>query len=205
MQTIKTISNMFLIVASIVFLPIQFIGDIAGIVSLVWLILLGKWSAIVIGILFTSFMPLALSLMTMPTIPLALASVRLRESNHLFFFTILSFLIALFVNTCLGIWTYYTFLLVAKPLLLNHPVPALGWSFLALSMPVSSLFQKNEVTDSPIFTSIITTACFLGLSIMFMNNSFNLGYYACIILIVSFFQSLNIISKSNEDQEEIYS
>ncbi len=140
---------------SVLAIPLGIINIFGGIISGIWLAILGKWGLIGYGILAMSVSGMGLGIAMMPGIIFAApAAVLIEKGNKLggYFFGLLSTVYAVGVLTgwCVLVLVCYTENVDANTL-----TPVLIWSYGIATAPIAFLAQK-ELQSGNEFAMILT-------------------------------------------------
>jgi hypothetical protein len=157
---------------TVLLIPIGFINVLGGIVSGIWLAILGHWGAIGYGLLFLAFSSFGLGLAMMPGLIFAAPAAMMVEKGSKiggYFFGLLSTLYTYGVLTawCLAILAYYL-----KDADQDSIIPLLIWSYGVATGPIGWMAQKERNEYSMISTFFVQLAYLIGIvAILFVGVS----------------------------------
>ena len=140
---------------SILSVPLWLINIFGGIVSGIWLIILGQWGIIGFGIaaLFVSGIGLGIALM--PGILFSGPAAILHEKGNKFGFYFLGFLSALYTILVLTVWCILVLYFFVKHADISSIIPVLIWSYGVAIGPIAWMAQK-EMQEGNEFSMIAT-------------------------------------------------
>ncbi len=125
-------------------IPLALLNILGGIVSGIWLAVLGEWGAIGWGILALAVSGIALSLVLMPSALLAVPAAHFGEKGNLFAMYILAFLSNLYVIAVVTVWCVAVLYFFAKRADANSIIPMLIWSYGVATGPWAWMAQKEQ-------------------------------------------------------------
>lgn len=140
---------------SLVLMPLNALG---GIVAGIWLVIIGGWWALGVGIGFLIAGSFAIGLAMMPGILLAgPAALFQQKGSHsgFYFFSLLS---ALYMFSVLSAWCLVIFFIFATYASEVAAVPVLLWSYVVATAPIVYMAQRerqsgNDISGLPAFFS----------------------------------------------------
>ncbi len=123
--------------------PLSIFNILGGIVSVIWLAILGEWSLIGYGVIAIMFSGMLLGFAILPSMLLAAPAVAMMEKNikiGVYFFGLLSTIYTFGVLSawCIIVLLYYTNQATADTI-----IPVLIWSYSVATAPIMWLAQKD--------------------------------------------------------------
>jgi len=148
---------------TVLLIPIGFINMLGGIISGIWLMILGHWSPIGYGLLFLAFSSFGLGLAMMPGLIFAAPAAMMEEKGNKlgsYFFGFLSVFYTYGVLTawCLVVMTYFL-----KQADNDSVIPLLIWSYGVATGPIGWMAQKERNEYSMISTFFIQVAYLISI------------------------------------------
>ena len=110
-------------------LPLMILNILGGVVSGIWLALLGEWGAIGRGILFLFVLTWFLRLMLMPSVLLTLPAAYYEERGKTFGFVCFIALSSLYILALMTVWCCGILFLFVKDATESSLIPRLIWSY----------------------------------------------------------------------------
>src|SRR5713101_8100625 len=89
--------------------PITVLNVVGGLVSGIWLALLGKWGAIGIGLLMTILMPFVYAILMLPAFGISLLAMKLQERGLKLPAMFLVFPVAVYGDALITVWVAFVF------------------------------------------------------------------------------------------------
>ena len=124
----EKISITYLMIATVLILPLIFLCGIAGIISFFWLLSAGQWKAIVAGAIFAVIMPFVVGIVSLPAVPAALIMMFFNSKKRGFLLVVLAFIVSIYSSCCIAAWVYFVFtFLVNNSVSKNLLTPILFW------------------------------------------------------------------------------
>lgn len=151
-------------------IPIAILNIFGGIISGVWLGILGEWSPIVSGIVLTVFSGLIISVALMPGMLFAGPGMMFIQKGKRIIGAFFGFLSVLYTIGLLTIWCLYIlnkFMLLADS---SSLIPMLIWSYGIAMAPWVFLAQKDQQgggNEWSIFTTFFAEISYIVAMIMF--------------------------------------
>lgn len=136
-------------------IPLMLLNVLGGIVSGIWLAILGEWGAIGWGILAFTVSGIALGLVLMPSALLAVPAAHFGEKGKLFAMYILAFLSNLYVIAVVTVWCVAVLYFFAKRADASSIIPMLIWSYGVATGPWAWMAQKEQQGGSG-FASVVS-------------------------------------------------
>lgn len=137
-------------------IPLALLNILGGIISGIWLAILGEWGAIGWGILALTVSGIALSLVLMPSALLAVPAAHFSEKGNLFAMYILAFLSNLYVIAVVTVWCVGVLYFFAKRADASSFIPMLIWSYGVATGPWAWMAQKEQQGGGG-FASIVSS------------------------------------------------
>ena len=162
--------NFFTKLATLFSIPLMIINLLGGIVSFIWLAVLGEWSIIGYGIAGLVFSTFGIGLAMMPALLLIMPAAALYEKGSKFGFYIFSFLGTLYTITVLCIWCLGVLFFFAKLADSSSFIPVLLWSYGIATGPIASMAQKEQNDYAFISTFFAQIAYILVLIIILFSR-----------------------------------
>lgn len=137
--------------------PLIVLNILGGIVSGIWLAIIGEWAAIFIGLLLTFVSAVVLGFALMPVLLLLAPAVHYsKKGNSLvsFFFRTLS---NIYVLVLVSIWCFYVMSLFVRGATEDSLIPRLIWSYGVALGPWIHMARKEQGDSFEGFASLIVT------------------------------------------------
>lgn len=165
-------------IIALISFPLVLLNIIGGIAALIWLIVLGEWNAILLGILIMLIGAFVISFLLMPGLIFMLPISYFAEKNKVFGLAIFGFLNLLYTFAIIAISSYFIFYYITNSVGSEHMLPALIWSYAAATAPWSYMASKEEGARGE-FNGTQSTLYFA-----------ELGLFVVVILLAFFHQTL---------------
>lgn len=180
------------------------INFFAGIISGIWLAILGNWAVIFYGLFLSFVMPFAYSIVALPTMAILPLIVKAVEKKSKFFTVLLGLVNVLYSNGIIVAWTYFVFTEFTKNANGLIAVPLILWGYSTVIAPLAYM-AKGEAPDNTgtslgIFLAqagyfLATVFWFFGFS-----YSFILGTLILLAVLFSLF-AIFIVAKSFDEEQ----
>ncbi len=121
-------------------------GAFSGVVSGIWLAVLGEWGVIVAGILFSVAMPYAFGLVLLPSLGFIVLMLKVSRGNRLLI-GISGLVAGLYNHAAIGIWVLFVYLLITKNIGSENHVPYLLWGYSVVMGPLAYM-ARHDPPDS---------------------------------------------------------
>ena len=125
-------------------IPLGLLNILGGIVSGIWLAILGEWGTLGWGLLAFVVSGIALKLVLMPSTLLVIPAVHFGEKGNLFAMYILAFLSYLYVIAVVTVWCVAVLYFFAKRADASSIIPMLIWSYGVATGPWAWMAQKDR-------------------------------------------------------------
>jgi len=119
----------------------------SGIVSGVWLAVIGEWRLIGVGIMMSLAMPWAFMIVMLPQLGLMGLLGPVVDRGKTFLLWPVGFLTSLYGNTVIGVWVFLVFLVFSAHMGNGNHIPLLLWGY-ATSMAPLAYMASKEPPDS---------------------------------------------------------
>jgi len=184
----EKLQSSFLATLTGLMVPIMILNILGGIISGIWLAILGEWGEIIRGIIFMVVSGFAISFALMPSLlfagPAAIAIEKGKKILGIFFGS-LSVLYTVALITVWCIWIMWLFVSSATE---NSLIPLLIWSYGVALAPWMWLAQKDQEGGGNEFSTFTTffaqVAYILGMIMFFFGTT--LGFVAIIFGVIMF-------------------
>ncbi len=135
--------NAFEKLISVFSVPLSLLNVFGGIVSGIWLIILGKWGIIGFGIVALFISGIGLGIALMPGMLFSGPAAMLHEKGNKIGFYFFGFLSALYTILVLTIWCILVLYFFVKQANTNSIIPVLLWSYGVAVGPIAWMAQKE--------------------------------------------------------------
>lgn len=135
--------NAFAKLASVLSVPLWFINIFGGVVSGIWLAILGEWGIIGYGIVALFISGIGISIALMPGMLFAAPAAILHEKGHKIGFYFFGFLSALYTILVLTVWCILVLYFFVKQANVDSIIPILLWSYGVAIGPIAWMAQKE--------------------------------------------------------------
>jgi len=153
--------------------PIMLLNLLGGIVSGVWLAILGEWGEIVRGIIFFVVAGFAISIALMPSLLFAAPAAMAMERGKKLIGALLGSLSVLYTVVLITIWCIWVMWLFVSSANESSLIPLLVWSYGVALGPWMWLAQKDQQGGGNEFSTLTTffaqAAYILGMIIFFFG------------------------------------
>lgn len=136
--------NIFTKLITLFSVPLMVINLLGGVVSFIWLAVLGEWSIIGYGIAGLVISSLCIGIAMMPGLLLAAPSIAFYEKGNKFGFYVFSFLSTLYTVAVLCVWCLGVLYFFTKLADSSSFIPVLLWSYGVATGPIASMAQKEQ-------------------------------------------------------------
>lgn len=150
--------------------PIQILNMLGGIISGLWLAILGEWGEIIRGIIFIMISGFGISIVLMPSLlfvgPAAMAIEKGKKLLGMFF----GFLSVLYTVALMTVWCIWIMWLFISSATENSLIPMLIWSYGVALAPWMWLAQKDQQgrgNEFSIFTTFFAQISYILAMFMF--------------------------------------
>ncbi len=135
--------NAFAKLATVLAVPLGLINMLGGIVSGIWLAILGEWGIIGYGIAALFVSGIGLGIAMAPGLLLAAPAAALHERGNKFGFYVFGFLSALYTIAVLSVWCIVVLFFFTKQANADSIIPILIWSYGVATGPIAWMAQKE--------------------------------------------------------------
>ena len=154
---INKLMNAFLAVFGLLTIPIGIVNLLGGIVSGIWLLFLGEWKALGIGIFSMLFATFFLGLVLAPSLLFSLPASRVMEKGKIILGIILGSPGAFYTVGIMISWCYAVFQVFLNMADDNSRVPMLIWSYGVATGPWGYMASKESGGASEFNPSMLHT------------------------------------------------
>ncbi|HUW44604.1 MAG TPA: hypothetical protein VMW50_02300 [Dehalococcoidia bacterium] len=156
---------------------LRLLNMLGGIVSGIWLAILGQWSIIGYGLVAIIVSGFCLSLAIMPALLFAAPAALLYEKDYKLAFYFFGFLATLYTMSILTVWCMAVLFLFTRQAEVSSIIPILLWSYVVATAPIAWIAQKELQSGGSIHSTISST---------FAQVAYILVVLAMLLLKVSF-------------------
>jgi len=153
--------------------PIMLLNLLGGIVSGIWLAILGEWGEIFRGILFMVVAGFAISIALMPSLLFAAPAAMAMERGKKFIGALLGSLSVLYTVALITVWCIWVMWLFVSSATESSLIPLLVWSYGVALGPWMWLAQKDQQGGRNEFSTLTTffaqAAYILGMIMFFFG------------------------------------
>lgn len=135
--------NAFIKLASVVAIPLVLINGFGGIVSGIWLAILGEWGLIGTGIATLLVAGFALGFAIMPGMLLSAPAIMFLQKGNKLGFYVFGFLSTLYTMAVLTIWCTAVLYFFVERASIDSIIPVMLWSYGVAIGPIAWLAQKD--------------------------------------------------------------
>lgn len=154
--------NILMRIINILAVPIALINLLGGIISGIWLAIIGEWSAIGYGILALFISGFGLAIAFIPSTLLSVPGVYFAEKGHKIPLYIFSFISNLYIIAVLSIWCGAVLFFFAQRAHTNSIIPLMIWSYGVATGPLIWMAQKEQQEGDGIGSLIATFFAQIG-------------------------------------------
>ena len=158
-------------------IPLRLLNMLGGIVSGVWLVILGRWGIIGYGLLALIVSSFCLGVVMMPALLFAAPAALLYEKGSKVAFYFFGFLATLYTMAVLTVWCMAVLFFFTRQADVSTIIPILLWSYVVATVPIAWMAQKELQGGGSIHSTI---------SSMFAQVAYILVVLAMLLLKVSF-------------------
>jgi hypothetical protein len=179
---------------------------IGGIVPAVWLLIIGHWEEVALGILAALVDTLVIGILLAPTLLLAAAAVGLIRKHNVVASLVVTVLGQLYTTGVVAAWCFGVLWFFTSGVSANALVPTLFWSFLVALGPWEYLASKEEDNPYSAITTMVFGAAYIVniVMILFGHGSVKaiLGVFGVAMLLVTVVNSgAYAVSRAEEDRQ----
>lgn len=148
------------------------INGFSGIIAGVWLLILGGWSELLTGFLYSLVMPFGYSLLALPSLLLMPLILRFSESGNKIMIAILGFLNVAYSNLIILFWTFFIFSIFVINAGDVPAIPAVLWAYAVVMGPLGYMAKKEG--DDNIGTTLglfLAQLCFVALLVLWLLDA----------------------------------
>ncbi len=200
------LDDAFSIVLSTISIPIIFLNFFGGLVSGIWLLILGQWKLVIAAFVFSLFVPWAYSIVTIVQMPMMALIVYFQKKSWK-----IPYLIIGFINILIGhvIILFYVFFILDKAIAISLSRDLNIFVLLLFGYGIATgPFSYMASKEGPDASASVLSVFVAQISYLIFATAYLLNYPAIsipIILLIVFgievFQ-LFLVSKIYEDEEE---
>ncbi len=197
-------------------IPLMFLNLLGGVVSGVWLAIIGEWGTIGLGIVFFIGSTMLLGIALMPSVLLMFPAARFAEKGQmagLMFFGALS---SIYVLTLITIWCCGVLYLFVNNADAGDLIPKLIWSYGIATGPWVYMASKEECSSDDGFASFLPTflaeLAYLVIMLLIIFSSMTLlravqifGAFMLVCLLVQMTMSVIMQRESEQIRNPEYS
>jgi len=147
----------FLGVLTALSIPLLILNMLGGIVSGIWLAILGEWGAIGLGILSLAFATFLLAIALIPSLLLAAPAAYCAEKGKTFGLVCFGALSSLYILAIVTLWCCGILFLFVKDATANSLIPRLIWSYGVATGPWAYMASKDQGPQGEGFASTLAT------------------------------------------------
>ena len=164
----------------------------SGIVGGIWLAFSGGLSLVFYGIVLSIIMPWGYTLATLPQMGLAAPLANFVEKGNKLVVGILGFIISVYGNFILAIWSIFVF----ESLIKNQPqpfIPLLLWGYSTVMAPLSYMASKESPDSTGTSMGLLfAQLSFILLTVLFLFNGYDSARNIALSILILFFSSLTV-------------
>lgn len=152
-------------------LAVLFLNVFGGLVSGIWLAIMGEWRIIVGGICAGMVMPTAFAIASLPALGLGLLLSLTGNPPPRWAMATIGFLCALWSALIVAAWTlliFITFMRLAQP---GLTIPMLVWSYATIMSPLAYMAKSDPERSATDIALIVTVITFVVLTILFLAGA----------------------------------
>lgn len=138
-------------------IPLMVLNMLGGVVSGIWLGILGQWGTIIGGILFFFISTWLLSIALMPSLLLAAPAAYCAEKGKIFGFVFFGALSNLYTFALITIWCCGLLFLYVRGATASSLIPRLIWSYGVATGPWAYMASKERGSEGEGFASSVST------------------------------------------------
>ena len=151
------------IIVTALSVPMFALNALGGIVSGIWLICLGQWKLVVLGLLVGIFATWFLSLAMMPAMGLILLGSKLAERGKFSGFLAFMSLASLWQYALISIWCIVVFFSLAAHATDKTIIPRMIWAYGVALAPLSYMAQGEDAGSGAMMLFSTCIACLVTL------------------------------------------
>lgn len=185
----------FTYLVAVISTPILFLNLLGGIVGGVWILFLGEWRLVVLGIILSSIIPLLYSLTLLIQMPMFLFIDYLQKHGKKLLTMIFSFLNILFSHVII---VFYVILIADRSILFSeinslNVVPFLLFGYAVATGPFTYMASKEGDDGAASFIAVfMAQLAYIIISVGYLSNSLPLAF--AIVLISVFGSEIYLMS-----------
>ncbi|HAL24888.1 TPA: hypothetical protein DCP18_03815 [Candidatus Wolfebacteria bacterium] len=170
---------------------ITFLNYFSGIISGIWLAIIGNWGNIIFGILISVMMPFVYSIVALPTMLFMLPIKYFIEKNNRIATSVFALANLLYSNAIIIVWVMAVFVYFTDKASGSSSIPLLLWGYSVALAPLAYMAKEEPAnstgTAMGIFLAIIS---YLSLMIMWLTTGIN---FAVLIILAVIVATLNLL------------
>jgi len=151
--------------AAVLFIPLAVLNIAGGVVSGIWLAILGKWAPIGYGIAAMFFSSFLIALILSPGILLALPAAKFHEKGNKAGVYLFGFLSSLYTMAILTAWCMAVLFFFSRYADSRASIPLLIWAYGVATGPIAYMAQKEGQGgggDASMISSFFTQVAFVA-------------------------------------------
>ena len=169
-------------ITTILLIPIFIINMLGGIISGIWLAILGEWGLIGYGLLALIISSFIIGIALIPAMIFAAPSIALIEKGHKFIGYIIGMLGMIYTIGILSAWCLVVLITYMREATPDSIIPVLIWSYGVATGPISYMAQKEMQSGNE----------FSGITTFFLQIAYIITILAILFIRINFFDVLVI-------------
>lgn len=123
---------------------IIFLNFFSGIISGVWLIVLGMWSQLLLGVFYSFVMPFAYTIAALPPMLLMPLLLKFSENGNKVMTAILGFINVIYSDLIILFWTYFIFVEFVSEASGAVVIPLVLWGYTTVVAPLGYMAKGEQ-------------------------------------------------------------
>jgi hypothetical protein len=138
-----------------------------GVVSGIWLAILGKWRILGVGLLMAVLMPMAYAVLSLPSMGLGLVVANLGKRCSTVLCAIVAFPASLYSLAIVGCWVFFVFGYFIQQSAPGSHIPMILWSYSVSMAPLGFMASKEDSDNpGPVFAALLAQVSYLLLLVL---------------------------------------
>jgi hypothetical protein len=183
-------------------IPLMIFNNLGGIVAGIWLLILGEWKFVIIGLLAAFTGSFVLGFVLMIPMIFALPSMFFIERNHRIIGYIFGFFSLLTTNAVIFLWCLTAFWVCYINSTADSIIPALLWSYGVAVFPLQSLAEKEKDNEYTILTLLFVQVAYITMLVLLLlfNTTFLTSFivFGSFMIFAIFIQAILALSEERK-------
>jgi len=181
-----------------------FLNVFSGIISGIWLIVLGLWPELLLGVIYSFVMPFAYTLVALPSMLLMPLLLRFSENGNKVMTAIFGFINVIYSDLIILFWTYFVFSEFVSGASGTAVIPLILWGYTVVIAPLGYMAKGEQDSIGTSLGIYFAQFSFVALIILWLAGATESTTYfvlGALILLFSMIPTVLTVLMINERTE----